>query len=92
MKNLQPEPLEPVMPENIEMVNVDPVTGLRYKDDCNTGVLMPFIKGSAPTEISACAFSSADTQKGSETPAVNAKVKPGDKQETGKSWFQRLFN
>ena len=92
MKNLQPEPLEPVMPENIEMVNVDPVTGLRYNDDCKTGVLMPFIRGSAPTEISACAFSSAGTQNASETPAVNAKVKPGDKQDTGKSWFQRLFN
>jgi penicillin-binding protein 1B len=92
MKNLQPEPLDPVVPEGIEMVNVDPVTGLRYNDDCKTGVMMPFIKGSAPTEISACAFSSADTQKASETPAVDAKVKPGDKQDTGKSWFQRLFN
>lgn len=93
MKNLQPEPLQPVMPENVEMVNVDPVTGQRYNDGCNSGVLMPFIKGSAPTEISACTFSSADRRNTGETPAIDAKVKPGDKQDTGKkNWFQRLFN
>jgi penicillin-binding protein 1B len=91
MKNLQPEPLQPVVPDDIEMVNVDPVTGLRYDDDCMTGDKMPFIKGSAPTVISACASASKDTQT-NEKSAEDAKVKPGDKQDSGKSWFQRLFN
>jgi penicillin-binding protein 1B len=91
MKNLQPEPLQPVMPDDIEMINVDPVTGLRYDDDCTTGVLTPFIKGSAPTETSACAFPSADTQN-KEKSGEDAKVKPADKKDSGKNWFQRLFN
>ncbi len=91
MKNLQPEPLQPVMPEGIEMVNVDPVTGLRYNDDCKTGVLMPFIKGSAPAGISACAFPSAGPQAKANS-AEDAKVKPGGKPDSGKNWFQRLFN
>jgi penicillin-binding protein 1B len=91
MKNLQPDPLQPVVPDDIELVNVDPVTGLRYDEDCKTGEKMPFIKGSAPAVISACASPSTDTQT-SEKPAEDAKVKPGDKPDSGKSWFQRLFN
>ncbi len=83
MKNIQPEPLQPVVPEDIEMVNVDPVSGLRYNDNCQAGVLLPFIKGSEPTEISACAFTSADTQK--------TGAEPGIKQEK-KNWLQRIFN
>ena len=43
MKNIQPEPLEPAMPEEIEMVNVGPVSGLRYDERCKAGVLLPFI-------------------------------------------------
>ena len=63
MKNIQPEPLQPVVPEEIEMVNVDPASGVRYNDDCKTGVMLPFIKGSAPTETAACAFPSAEMPK-----------------------------
>ena len=45
MKNIQPEPLQPAIPEDIELVKVDPVAGLPYDDkECNAGVLMPFIK------------------------------------------------
>ena len=84
MKNIQPEPLQPVMPEEIEMANVDPVSGLRYDDDCKTGMVLPFIKGSAPTEMSACAFSSSDTPKASDTPVVKPEVKPEVKQEPAK--------
>ena len=43
------------------MVNVDPVSGLRYDEDCKAGVLLPFIKGSAPAETSPCGVPSADT-------------------------------
>lgn len=93
MKNIQPEPLQPVMPEDIEMVNVDPVSGLRYNEDCRTGVLLPFIKGSEPTDISACAFVFTDTPQASDNPGANAEVKPGGNQEPEKkNWLQRIFN
>jgi penicillin-binding protein 1B len=93
MKNIQPEPLQPVVPEEIDMVNVDPVSGLRYNEDCKTGMMLPFIKGSAPTEISACAFSSPDTPKASDIPVVKPEVKSEVKQEPQKkNWLQRLFN
>lgn len=97
MKNIQPEPLQPTMPEEVEIVNVDPVSGTRYDDDCKTGVLLPFIKGSAPTERSACAFASADIPKAAETPVVKDEVKPAVKPEIKpepekKNWLQRMFN
>ncbi|MFZ2160872.1 MAG: penicillin-binding protein 1B [Sideroxyarcus sp.] len=96
MKNIQPEPLQPTVPEEIEMVNIDPASGVRYDDECKTGVLLPFIKGSAPTERSACAFASADTPVTVDTPVVKdevkAEVKPEVKQEPEKSWLQRIFN
>ena len=87
MKNIQPEPLQPVMPEEIEIVNVGPVSGLRYDEGCKAGVLLPFIKGSAPAETSPCGASSADTS------GAKAETKPELKQDTGKkNWFQRLFD
>jgi penicillin-binding protein 1B len=97
MKNLDPEPLQPVVPEDIELFNVDPVSGLRYNEDCRTGVLLPFIKGSEPTEISACAFASAETPAADDKPLsgtdVPTAVKPEVKQEPEKkNWLQRMFN
>jgi penicillin-binding protein 1B len=97
MKNIQPEPLQPTVPEDIEMVNVDPVSGLRYNEECKTGVLLPFIKGSAPTEITACAFASVDTPKVDDKPVVKVEVKPETKPEVKqepekKNWLQRLLN
>src|SRR5450759_1699759 len=87
MKNIQPEPLQPAMPEEIEMVNVDPVSGLRYDEGCKAGMLLPFIKGSAPAETSPCGASSANAS------GAKADAKPGVKQDSGKkNWFQRLFN
>lgn len=87
MKNIQPEPLEPAMPENIEMVNVDPVSGLRYDEACKAGVLLPFIKGSAPAETSPCGATSAETS------GAKAESTPKPAQDSGKkNWFQRLFN
>jgi len=86
MKNIQPEPLEPVMPEEVEIVNVDPVSGLRYDDGCKAGMLLPFIRGSAPAETSPCGSSSAEI-------SGKAETKPGDTQDNGKkNWFQRLFD
>ena len=91
MKNIQPEPLQPVMPEEIEIVNVDPVSGLRYDEGCKAGMLLPFIKGSAPAVTSPCGASSADAA-GAKA-AAKPDAQPGAKQDTGKkNWFQRLFN
>ncbi|MDO8988534.1 MAG: penicillin-binding protein 1B [Sideroxyarcus sp.] len=97
MKNIDPEPLQPDVPEDIELFNVDPVSGLRYNEDCRTGVLMPFIKGSEPTEISACAFASAETPAADDKPLAGTDVptaaKPEVKQEPEKkNWLQRMFN
>lgn len=95
MKNIQPEPLEPAMPENIEMVKVDPVSGLRYDEGCKTGILLPFIKGSAPAQTSPCGASSADASgaKVEAKPDAKTDSKSGVKQDTEKkNWFQRLFN
>lgn len=87
MKNIQPEPLEPAMPEDVEMVNVDPVSGLRYDEGCKAGVLLPFIKGSAPAATSPCGASSANVS------GAKTEAKPGVKPDSGKkNWFQRLFD
>jgi penicillin-binding protein 1B len=84
MKNIQPEPLEPVMPEDVELVNIDPASGVRYDDSCKGGVPLPFIKGSAPTEITPCAVL-AEVPKSSTVEvipaAVKTEAKPGVKAE-----------
>ncbi|MDD5057588.1 MAG: penicillin-binding protein 1B [Sideroxydans sp.] len=98
MQNIQPEPLQPVMPENIEMVNVDPLSGLRYSDECKAGISLPFIKGSAPSDTAACPFPSAEIPKVEDKPVVKIEVKPPVKPEIKpapeekKNWLQRLFN
>jgi hypothetical protein len=51
-------------------------------------VMLPFIKGSAPTEISPCDTSTADV-----TAAKADANAAADKQDKGrKNWFQRLFD
>ena len=55
MARLDPEPLVPPEPENIEQVSIDPVTGLRADENCPSAVMLPFIRGSAPTETAPCA-------------------------------------
>ena len=91
MKNIQSEPLQPAVPEDIEMVSIDTVSGLRTDEDCETSVLMPFIKGSAPAEISACGSSA--TQKPVSDPSVKIEAKPEVKQkDENKNWLQRLLN
>lgn len=103
MKNIQPEPLVPAVPEEIEMVNIDPLKGVRYEEGCKDGVPMPFIKGSAPAEVASCPTANIwDLIKSAVVPAaakpevkpeVNPGVKPEEKQEPEKkNWLQRLFN
>jgi penicillin-binding protein 1B len=92
MKNLQPEPLQPAVPEEIEQVIVDPLKGLRFSDDCTTGVKFPFIKGSAQTEISPCPelpvlnSLNAETSK-DKADNKSASAVAGEK----KSWLKSLF-
>lgn len=103
MKNIQPEPLVPAVPEEIEMVNIDPLKGVHYEEGCKDGVPMPFIKGSAPAEVAPCPTANIwDLIKSAVVPAaakpevkpeVNPGVKPEGKQEPEKkNWLQRLFN
>ncbi len=54
MVQLNPEPLAPPKPENVEIVRIDPDTQLRADGDCPAAVELPFIEGSAPTETSSC--------------------------------------
>lgn len=54
MKNLEPEPLQPVVPEDIETVFIDPLSGLRYPGPCPGAVSVPFIKGSSLPAETAC--------------------------------------
>ncbi len=84
MKGLKPEPLKPAQPENIELVRIDPLTGLRTAEDCETAVELPFIKGTAPTEKASCASPAALKQKAGGAPAD----KPAEKK---KGWLQRVL-
>ncbi|MGE0081145.1 MAG: penicillin-binding protein 1B [Thiohalomonadaceae bacterium] len=57
MSRLDPEPLLPPMPENIERVWIDPASGLRADEACAGAVELPFIAGSAPEDFAPCARS-----------------------------------
>ena len=91
MKNIQPEPLNPVMPDDVEMVNVGPVSGLRYDTGCKSGVMLPFIKGSAPAATSPCDASTADASAAKVEAKHDATSGTGQGTEK-KNWFQRLFD
>ena len=54
MKAVNPRPLELVPPDGVEMLAVEPATGLRAAGDCDT-LLVPFIRGYAPVEYAPCA-------------------------------------
>jgi len=98
MKNNRPEPLQPAVPEDIELVNIDLVSGQRVTEECNTALLMPFYKGTAPTaSTTTCAGLPAVVQKADDKPVAKAKVKPEAKSDAKpeaekKSWLQRLLN
>ena len=76
MAPLAHEPLLLPQPENIELVAVDPQTGLRAGAGCANAVELPFITGSAPAARAPCAAPPA--------PVPSAEKK-------SKSWWQRLF-
>jgi penicillin-binding protein 1B len=59
MSRLRPAPLALVAPDGIEETWVDEATGLLAGAYCPGAVRLPFIAGSAPTQVSACAPASA---------------------------------
>lgn len=54
MARLNPEPLTPPQPENIEWVRIDSATGLRADSGCTDAIELPFIRGSAPEQSAPC--------------------------------------
>jgi len=57
MRGLDPEPLVPPLPEDVERVWIDPASGLRADRDCAGAIELPFLRGSAPEETAPCAHS-----------------------------------
>ena len=80
MAALVPEPLELARPERIELVSIDPQTGLRGGVSCPGSSEVPFVQGSAPRERAPCS--------GAMDAAVEAV---GETATKAKNWFQRLF-
>ncbi len=80
MAALAPEPLALAKPDRIELVWIDPQTGLRGSMSCAGALVLPFVQGSAPEERAPC---SGPLDAAVE--AVDATV------ERAKSWLERLF-
>lgn len=81
MAVLDPEPLALPKPDGIELVSIDPQTGLRGGGgSCEGAQEVPFVQGSAPEERAPC---SGTLDAAAE--AVDATV------EKAKSWLERLF-
>lgn len=58
MAAIDPAPLEPELPQDVERVWVDPTTALRADSACRDAVELPFIKGTAPVQSAPCAVRS----------------------------------
>jgi penicillin-binding protein 1B len=83
MAALAPEPLALEKPERIELVWIDPQSGLRGVS-CPGAQELPFVQGSAPRDMAPCA-SPVDA-------AVEAVGQTVDKAvEKAKGWLDRLF-
>ena len=80
MAVLAPEPLALAKPERIELVSIDPQTGLRGGATCPGSTEIPFVQGSAPRDRAPCSG------------AVDAAVEAVEKGvERAKTFFERLF-
>jgi len=77
MASLNPEPLAPPKPDGIEIVLIDPQSGLRADFACADALELPFAQGSAPVALAPCA---------SALGVAVEEVKQG-----AKSWLERLF-
>jgi len=54
MQRIQPMALEMLPPESIEIVWVDPVSGLRSEESCTGAIQVPYIIGYLPNEQTSC--------------------------------------
>jgi penicillin-binding protein 1B len=80
MAALGPEPLELARPERVEVVSIDPLTGLRGGPSCPGAAEVPFVQGSAPAERAPCSG------------AMDAAVEAVEKGvERAKGWLDRLL-
>jgi penicillin-binding protein 1B len=77
MASLKSEPLAPSRPDGIEIVLIDPQSGLRADGFCPGALELPFAQGSAPVERAPCA---------SALGVAVEEVKQG-----AKSWMERWF-
>jgi len=77
MAALDPEPLAPARPDGIELVLIDPGSGLRADAFCSGALELPFAQGSAPVERAPCAT------------ALGVAVE--EVKQQAKSWFERVF-
>jgi len=80
MAALQPEPLALARPEGVELVWIDPQSGLRGGMSCAGSIEVPFAQGSAPRERAPCSGG-----LDSAVQAVEATM------EKAKNWLERLF-
>jgi len=77
---LVPEPLALAKPERVELVWIDPQSGLRGGTTCPGATEVPFVQGSAPRERAPCSG------------AMDAAVEVVEKSvERAKNWLDRLF-
>ena len=83
MAALAPEPLALSRPEGVELVSIDPKSGLRGSG-CPGALEIPFAKGSAPEARAPCASEVAETLDKA-VDAVKETVAPV------KSWLERIF-
>jgi penicillin-binding protein 1B len=80
MAALTPEPLALARPERVELVSIDPQTGLRGGVSCPGATEVPFVQGSAPLERAPCSG------------AMDAAVEVVEKSVgRAKNWLDRLF-
>ena len=77
MASLDPEPLVARPPDGVEIVLIDPGSGLRADPLCSGALALPFAQGTAPVERAPCAS------------ALGLAVE--EVTRTGKSWLERLF-
>ncbi len=54
MAGINTDPLRQLLPANVELVRIDPHSGLRAGEACAGAVELPFIEGSAPTATATC--------------------------------------
>ncbi len=92
MKKISREPLALDPPEDVSMVWIDRSNGLRSSEACPTAKQYPFIKGSAPSGLSAC---TQGEQSPAENPATPDNPEKSEKSESQGnkegSWLKELF-